>query len=156
MMRDSSVDSGSVERGGSVVREKGERMEVMTLFLVLLPKGGVKHSPIFSKCVQIKSFDFHHCDDVDFLTLCRQIFDEPGKLNYIYDQGGSMIEHVSQIVDRSILFVKRDPGFNISEKEFNHVIRTLEREQRVRMKPKLEGIEQTTSDIVKHRTHSNY
>ena len=100
----------------------------MTLFLVLLPKGGVKHSPIFTKCVKIKSHDFHSCDDVDFLNLCREIFKESGKLNYIYDQGGKMIERVVDIADKSILFVKRDPGFNISENDYNHVIRTLERE----------------------------
>lgn len=59
-----------------------------------------------------------------------------------------MIERVPDIVDLSVLFVKRDPGFNLTDKEFNHVIRVLEREQRIRSKPRLEGIENSTSDVV--------
>ena len=57
----------------------------LSLFLVLLPKSGVKHSPIYTKTVQIRSKNFHACDDIDFLNLCREIFKEPSKLNYIYD-----------------------------------------------------------------------
>ena len=94
----------------------------MTLFLVLLPKGGVKHSPIYSKCVQIKSSNFYACEVVDFLNLCRDIFKEPGKLNFIYNQEGELIDRLEQIVDKNILFVKRDPGLKASEGEFNHVI----------------------------------
>ena len=97
-------------------------MSNLSLFLVLLPNGGVKHSPIFTKTVQIKSKNFHACDDVDFLNLCCHIFREPNKLNYIYDQDGKLIERIQQIKDKSILFIKKDPGFNLNESEFNHVI----------------------------------
>ncbi len=69
----------------------------MSLFLVILPKGGVKHCPLFTKCVKITSEDFYQCDDVDFLNLCKQIFSEPGKLNYIYDQEGNLIERLEKI-----------------------------------------------------------
>ena len=96
--------------------------KIMTLFLVLLPKGGVKHGPIRAKTVQIKSENFYICDDVDFLSLCKDIFKETGKLNYLYNQEGGIIEKIEQIADRSIVFVKRDPGFNVSEQEYNHVI----------------------------------
>lgn len=82
----------------------------------------MKHSPIFTKTVHIKSRNFHACDDIDFLNLCREIFKEPGKLNYIYDQDGNLVERIQQIKDKSILFVKRDPGFNLSEEEFNLLI----------------------------------
>ena len=61
----------------------------MTLFLVLLPRGGVKHASIQTKCVQIRSQDHACCDIVDFLGLCRQIFEDAGKLNYVYDQEGN-------------------------------------------------------------------
>jgi hypothetical protein len=134
--------NSSIDSLVTVDEPKPSVPKIMTLFLVLLPKGGVKHSPIYTKCVQIKSNDFNGCDDVDFLNLCREIFNESGKLNYIYCQEGQLIERVDQIQDKSILFVKRDPGFNATEIEFNHVIvsvnsisdffviiqRTLERE----------------------------
>ena len=69
----------------------------MTLFLVLLPKGGEKHSPIYSKTVRIISQDFHSCDDVDFLKLCCKIFNQTNELNYIYNQDGKIVEKLSEI-----------------------------------------------------------
>ena len=91
---------------------------------------------------------------MDFLNLCREIFKESGKLNYIYDQEGTLIENIEKVQDKSILFVKRDPGFFLTESEFNHVIRALDREQRIRQKPKLDPSIENVSDLVKHK--SNY
>ena len=83
LAQDSDTDERSASPQGKVLPTKK-----INLFLILLPKGGVKHSPIFTKVVQIQSKSFFDCEFVDFLNLCRQIFNESGKLNYIYDQGG--------------------------------------------------------------------
>ena len=69
-----------------------EVVNSIRLFLVLLPKGGTKHSRIFTKLVQINSKNFYDCEHVDFLNLCKKIFQEPGALNFIYDQEGDLIE----------------------------------------------------------------
>jgi len=115
-------------RSGSEEGKRVKKTEQVNLFLVLLPKSGVKHSPLFSKLVRVQSRNFYACAYVDFLNLCREVFNEAGKINYIYDQDGHLIEDISEVDDRDILFVKRDPGFHLSEKDFNHVIRTLERD----------------------------
>lgn len=41
---------------------------------------------------------------------------------------------MGQIKDKILLFVKRDPGMNLSQTEVHKVIRTLERDQRVRLR----------------------
>ena len=66
-----------------------------------------------------------------------------------------MIERMQHIRSKGILFVKRDPGFNLTEDEMSHVIRTLERDQRIRSKPKLNYLE-GESQIVNNKTQSNY
>ena len=67
--------------------------QVFTLFLVLLPRNGNKHTSIVSKCVKIKSENINACFLSDFLQLCKQIFDsKETTLNYIYDQDGVNIE----------------------------------------------------------------
>ena len=131
-------------------------MQVMTLFLIRLPDNGVKHCPIFTKCIRIKSEDIFACSQDDFMDLCQKIFlDKGGKLNYIYDQDGNNIESIKQVKDRSLVFLKRNIGFKLTEKDFDNVIRSLEREQRERTRPFLSKIDSTTSKL-NSNPRSNY
>ena len=57
------------------------------------------------------------------------------------------MENIQLIKDQSILFLKRDHGFDLSEQEFNLVIRTLEREQRIRNKPKVDALVSDTNQV---------
>ena len=132
-------------------------LQALTLFLILLPQNGVRHSPIATRCVKIKSEDIYACSQDDFLTLCKEIFGEKGgKLNFIYDQDGNNIESIKQIKDRSLVFLKRDHGFNLSEKDFSHVIRSLEREQRTRTRPFLSKLDPSGVSKLNSNAKSNY
>ena len=54
------------------------------------------------------------------------------------------------------MFLKRDLGFNLSEKEFNHVIRSLEREQRARTRPFLSKLDPSGVSRLNTNAKSNY
>ena len=51
-------------------------------------------------------------------------------MNYIYDQNGKLVEQLQDIEDRSIIFVKRDPGFDLRDREIDIIMRKLDRNQR--------------------------
>ena len=117
----------------------------------------MRHGPIFTRCVKIKSEDIYACSQDDFLRLCKEVFgDKGGKLNYIYDQDGNNIESIKQIKDRSLVFLKRDHGFNLSEKDFSVVIRSLEREQRARTRPFLSKVDPSGMSKLNSNAKSNY
>ena len=54
------------------------------------------------------------------------------------------------------MFLKRDHGFNLSEKEFSHVIRSLEREQRERTRPFLSKLDPSGVSRLNSNSKSNY
>ena len=91
-----SLDPQASQRAASVGKSpsKSKKLyQVLTLFLVLLPRNGNKHTSIATKCVKIKSENMYACYLSDFLELCKQIFNsKETSLNYIYDQDGKNIE----------------------------------------------------------------
>jgi len=69
---------------------------------------------------------------------------------------GNLIESIHQIKDKIILFVKRDPGLNLTDVEYSHVIRTLDRDQRIRQKPTVSLIETKSQQMINQKSQSNY
>ena len=55
-----------------------------------------------------------------------------------------------------MVFLKRDIGFNLSEKDFNYVIRSLEREQRQRTKPFISSVDPSGVSKLNSNPKSNY
>lgn len=63
---------------------------------------------------------------MDFLDLCREkVFETKSKLNYVYDINGKLVRNLGNLEDNAILFVKRDPGFRITERDTSFVIVSL-------------------------------
>lgn len=50
------------------------------------------------------------------------MFETNSQLNYIYDINGKNVIKLSSIEDNSIIFVKRDPGFRITERDTSFII----------------------------------
>ena len=43
-------------------------------------------------------------------------------LNYIYEPNGNIVTGMKEVKNNSFLFLKRDPGFNFTEREINLVM----------------------------------
>ena len=129
--------------------------EIM-LFLVMLPNDGVFHGIPQVRFVKIISKNFAECNEFDFLAMCaKEIFKTETKLNYIYNTKGKMITSLKHIKNKAIIFVKRGPGFNLTEREINVITRMLERNQRERRKyVDIKDIDPLVLD--KYQTLSNY